>query len=167
MSATTQSKKKSVSGNSLKRVLSPEGREQIGYKVRKFIFGSKDSVGKLAAVYLLLISIGFVYLYPVLYMISKSFMNLNDLLDTSINWIPSELYLDNYKQAFQSMDYWKTFRDSVVIAGIPTLINVVVCAIVGYGFARSGRYVSSASGFPPGQPVMVCCSSLNTFMFTL
>ena len=90
-------------------MLSSEGREQIKYKVRKFLFGSKDTegVGKLAAVYLLLISIGFVYLYPVLYMISKSFMNLNDLLDTSI-----------------------------VIAGLPTLINVVICAIVGYGFAR-------------------------------
>ena len=125
-----------MSGNSLKRVLSPDRREQIGYKVRKFIFGSKDTegAGKLAAVYLLLISIGFVYLYPVLYMISKSFMNLNDLLDTSINWIPSQLYLENYRQAFRSMDYWKTFRDSVVIAGVPTLINVVVCAIVGYGF---------------------------------
>ncbi len=119
-------------------MLSSEGREQIKYKVRKFLFGSKDTegVGKLAAVYLLLISIGFVYLYPVLYMISKSFMNLNDLLDTSINWIPSQMYLDNYRQAFQSMDYWKTFRDSVVIAGLPTLINVVICAIVGYGFAR-------------------------------
>ena len=96
MSAATQSKKQSSSEKGrIKRVLSSEGREQIKYKVRKFLFGSKDTegVGKLAAVYLLLISIGFVYLYPVLYMISKSFMNLNDLLDTSINWIPSQMYL--------------------------------------------------------------------------
>ena len=130
-------------------MLSPEGilgkktlnREQIKYKVRKFIFGSKDTegVGKLAAVYLLLISIGFVYLYPVLYMISKSFMNLNDLLDTSINWIPSQMYLENYRQAFKSMDYWKTFRDSIVIAGLPTLINVVICK-------GASRYVSLGHG---------------------
>ena len=63
-------------------------------------------------------------------------MNLNDLLDTSINWIPSQLYVENYRQALKSMDYWKTFKDSVLIAGIPTLINVVICSIVGYGFAR-------------------------------
>ncbi len=113
-------------------------REQLKYKCRKFLFGSKDTegAGKLALVYLLLISIGFIYLYPVLHMISKSFMNLNDLLDTSINWIPSQLYLENYKQALKSMDYWKTFKDSIIIAGLPTLINVVVCSIVGYGFAR-------------------------------
>lgn len=93
-------------------------------------------MGKLGIIYLLLISIGFVYLYPALYMVSKSFMNLNDLLDTSINWIPSQLYMENYRQALRSMDYAKTFRDSVVVAGLPTLINVVICAIVGYGFAR-------------------------------
>ena len=133
-----QNTNKSRSKDSLKKVLSAQNREQMKYKVRKFIFGSKDTegAGKLAVIYLLLISIGFVYLYPVLYMISKSFMNLNDLLDTSVNWIPSSLYTNNYVQAFKSMDYWKTFRDSIVIAGVPTLINVVICAIVGYGFAR-------------------------------
>jgi multiple sugar transport system permease protein len=138
MKGNTQSKKQSVNASRLRRALSPENREQYGYKIKKFIVGSKDTegAGKLFVIYLLLISIGFVYLYPVLYMISKSFMNLNDLLDTSINWIPSQLYIDNYKQALKSMDYWKTFRDSVVIAGVPTLINVVICSIVGYGFAR-------------------------------
>ena len=106
------------------RRITPRQREQMRYKLKKFIFGSKDTqgTGKLTVVYLLLISIGFIYLYPILYMVSKSFMNLNDLLDTSINW--------------KSMDYWKTFKDSVLIAGIPTLINVVICSIVGYGFAR-------------------------------
>lgn len=115
-----------------------EKLEQFKNKLHRFIFGSKDTegAGKLTVIYILLISIGFIYLYPVLYMVAQSFMNLNDLLDSSVNWIPSELYIENYKQALKSMDYGKTFRDSIVIAGIPTLINVVVCAIVGYGFAR-------------------------------
>ena len=34
------------------------------------------------------------------------------------------------------MDYLKTFVQSVIIAGLPTLLNVVVCSIIGYGFAR-------------------------------
>lgn len=69
-------------------------------------------------------------------MISKSFMPLNDLLDTSINWLPSKFYLDNYRQALKSMNYAKALKDSIIIAGVPTLINVIVCAFVGYGFAR-------------------------------
>ena len=107
-------------------------------KVKKFFLGSKDKqgLGKMTIVYALLICIGFVYLYPLLYMISRSFMPLDDLLDTSVNWIPSTLYLKNYINAAKSMDYLKTFVQSVIIAGLPTLLNVVVCSIIGYGFAR-------------------------------
>ena len=96
----------------------------------------KDGLIKQIIVYALLICIGFVYLYPILYMISNSLMNLEDLLDTSINWIPSKLYLDNYKKAALNMNYIGTFFQSIVVAGIPTILNVVVCSFVGYGFAR-------------------------------
>lgn len=107
-------------------------------KLKRFMFGSKDKqgVGKLGIIYLLLICIGFVYLYPLLYMISRSFMPIDDLLDTSVNWLPSQFYLKNYVNAAKSMDFWKTFGQSIIIAGVPTIINVVICSIVGYGFAR-------------------------------
>lgn len=107
-------------------------------KFHKVMMGTreKDGLIKKLVVYSLLICIGFVYLYPLLYMISKSFMNLDDLLDTSINWIPSSFYLKNYENAASSMDYLKSFIKSIVVAGVPTILNVVVCAFVGYGFAR-------------------------------
>lgn len=119
-------------------------KQRLSYKgawkdrLRKFVFGSKEKegAGKQLVVYVLLISIGFVYLYPLLYMISRSFMTVSDLLDSSIQWLPTSVYFDNYKNAARAMDFWKTFKDSVLVAGIPTLINVVVCATVGYGFAR-------------------------------
>jgi multiple sugar transport system permease protein len=115
-------------------------------KVRKFFFGSKESDGfcKLFVVYALLICIGFVYLYPLFYMISSSFMDLEDLLDTSVSWIPSKLNFENYINAAKSMSFWNAFFKSVVIAGVPTIINVIVCAFVGYGFARfefRGKYL--------------------------
>ncbi|HHU73536.1 MAG TPA: carbohydrate ABC transporter permease [Clostridiales bacterium] len=107
-------------------------------KVKKVLKGSreKDGLIKQIIVYALLICIGFVYLYPILYMISNSLMNLEDLLDTSINWIPSKLYLDNYKKAALNMNYIGTFFQSIIVAGVPTILNVVVCSFVGYGFAR-------------------------------
>jgi len=107
-------------------------------KIHKILYGSreKDGLIKKTVVYALLICIGFVYLYPLLYMISNSFMSLDDLLDTSVSWIPGSLYLQNYKQAAISMEYAKSLLHSIVIAGVPTLLNVVICAIVGYGFAR-------------------------------
>ncbi len=107
-------------------------------KVRKFLMGSKDKEGFLKQffIYALLICIGFIYLYPIIYMISSSFMSLDDLLDSSINWIPSEFNFNNYIQAAKSMDFWGSLVDSILIAGIPTLCNVVSCSLVGYGLAR-------------------------------
>ena len=107
-------------------------------KIRKVLKGSreKDGLIKKIIVYALLVCIGFIYLYPILNMISSSFMNLEDLLDTSIKWIPSSLYLDNYKKAALNMDYLNSFVQSIIVAGVPTVINVIVCSFVGYGFAR-------------------------------
>lgn len=107
-------------------------------KVRKFLLGSKDKEGflKMFLIYALLICIGFIYLYPILYMISNSFMSLDDLLDSSINWIPSSLNLSNYAQAAKSMDFWKSLGQSIIIAGLPTLCNVASCSLIGYGLAR-------------------------------
>lgn len=105
---------------------------------RRFMLGSKDKegAGKQFFVYLLLICIGFVYLYPLLYMVTKSFMSVSDLLDSSINWIPSQLFAENYTNAAKAMDFWKSFQASVIVAGVPTIINVIICSAVGYGFAR-------------------------------
>ncbi len=107
-------------------------------KIHRFLFGSKEKEGflKQLLVYALLICIGFIYLYPILYMFSSSLMTLDDLLDSSINWIPSSLNFANYAQAAASMDFWKSLGLSIIIAGAPTLLNVISCSIVGYGLAR-------------------------------
>lgn len=107
-------------------------------KVHRFIFGTreKQGAGKQIVVYGLLICIGFVYLYPMLYMFSTSFMNRDDLLDTSVKWLPSTLYMQNYIDAAKSMNFWATFGKGIVIAGLPTLCNVFICMFIGYGFAR-------------------------------
>ena len=34
------------------------------------------------------------------------------------------------------MDFVRTLWQSVVVAGLPTLLNMVMCAVIGYGFAR-------------------------------
>lgn len=99
--------------------------------------GSKEKEGfiKMFAIYALLICIGFIYIYPILYMISQSFMSLDDLLDSSINWIPSSLTFSNYAQAAKSMSFWKSLGQSIIIAGVPTICNIVSCGVIGYGLA--------------------------------
>ncbi len=107
-------------------------------RIQKFIFGSNDKqgAGKMLVIYALMICIGFVYIYPMLNMISTSFMDQNDLLDTSVKWIPSHLYLDNFKDASETLNFWTTFAKGLVVAGVPTLCNIFIDMTVGYGFAR-------------------------------
>ncbi len=120
------------------KIRAKSGKKFSKEKVRKFFMGSKEKQGflKVFCIYALLICIGFIYLNPILQMLSKSFMNLDDLLDSSINWIPSKFILSNYAQAAKSMDFWASLGKSIILAGVPTLCNLVSCAIIGYGLAR-------------------------------
>ena len=120
------------------KIRAKSGKKFSTEKVRKFFMGSKEKQGflKVFCIYALLICIGFIYLNPILQMLSKSFMNLDDLLDSSINWIPSKFILSNYAQAAKSMDFWASLGKSIILAGVPTLCNLISCAIIGYGLAR-------------------------------
>ncbi len=62
-------------------------------------------------------------------------MNRDDLLDTSIQWIPSSFYLQNYIDAGISMEFFPSLLRGIIIAGLPTLCNVCICLVIGYGFA--------------------------------
>lgn len=107
-------------------------------KFKKIMMGTKDDMGllKKIVVYVILISVGFMFLSPIVKVFATSLMSLSDLLDSAINWIPSSLNWDNYVNAAHAMDYGKAIRDSLVVALVPTVINVVMCSIIGYGFAR-------------------------------
>ncbi len=112
--------------------------EIIKKKVERFLFGFNDRKGFLLkfVIYSLLLGIGFVYLYPMLYMFVTSMQSLGDLLDMSINWIPSSFYIDNYRQAYSVLNVRPALLGSMQIAFFPTLLQVAIASIVGYGFAR-------------------------------
>ena len=69
-------------------------------------------------------------------MISSSMMSLDDLLDSSIKWIPSSLNFSNFAQAAKSMNFWTALWQSFVLAGAPTICNLISCSITGYALAR-------------------------------
>ncbi len=125
----------------IKRLAKEQAKQQPRFtkeKFSRFMLGSKDHQGFLKpfCIYALLICIGFVYLNPILQMLSKSFMTLDDLLDSSVNWLPSSVTIQNYKTAAASMNFWPSLGMSIIIAGVPTICNLISCSIVGYGLAR-------------------------------
>jgi len=107
-------------------------------KIKKFFLGVNGTDGIIVRVliYAMLIGIGFVYIYPVLYMISSSFQSLPDLLNSSVIWIPSELYLENFRRALEVLNFWPTLWQTFIVAIIPAAIQAFVASIIGYGLAR-------------------------------
>ena len=116
--------------------LPPKGARKDHFK--KMMMGSNEKRGFImgTVVYVLLITIAFIYLYPVLYMFSRSLMSSKDLLDSSAKWIPSAVTSQNYSDAIATLDYWGSLWKNIQIAVLPTIAQVFVCSLVGYGFAR-------------------------------
>ncbi len=128
------SKKEKQPKEKVKKQKTPFTKE----KFKKILMGTKDDMGllKKIAVYAILICVGFMFLSPVIKVFATSLMSLADLLDLAVNWLPSTANWDNYKNAMNSMNYAKAIKDSFIIALVPTVINVVMCSVIGYGLAR-------------------------------
>ena len=107
-------------------------------KVKFFLFGSRIRYGLVfqLILYSLLIAIGFVYLYPLLFMFVTSLKSPEDLLNPMVQWIPTQFYAGNYQKAYRVLDYPHTLLSSIVISLFPSLLQTVVCSFVGYGLAR-------------------------------
>ena len=88
------------------------------------------------AVYFLLIGIGFVFLYPLLYMIITSLMTTEDLINPTIKWLPTHLDLTNFKQVWQVLDYPISLFNSAWYSLICSLAQTFSCALAGYALAR-------------------------------
>lgn len=96
---------------------------------------AKNILG-LTARYILLASVGFVYLYPIIYMLLGSLLSPIDRADPTVKWIPTEWYFQNYGTAFETLDFSKSFMRSVIVSLGPSILQTVATAVIGFGFAR-------------------------------
>jgi len=88
------------------------------------------------AIYVLLLDFGFVYIYPIVYMLLVSLMPTSDLINPTIQWVPTHLDFENFKQVFSTLEYPVTFTNTVVLAGVASILQTLSCALAGYGLAK-------------------------------
>jgi multiple sugar transport system permease protein len=62
--------------------------------------------------------------------------SLADLLDPTINVLPSSLYLENFSNALLVLNYVPLFFESLTVTLIPAILQTMVASLIGYGFAR-------------------------------
>ncbi|MBR4117001.1 MAG: carbohydrate ABC transporter permease [Clostridia bacterium] len=84
----------------------------------------------------MLIAVGYTVLSPLFQIISNSLKSDADFMNTSVTWIPTTAFWQNYVDALFVMDYWKTFLNTLIVPVLSGLLEVVSCGVVAYAFAR-------------------------------
>ena len=86
--------------------------------------------------FVILTSLGFVIIYPLIYMVSCAFRDKADMTDPTVMWIPHRLTLSVIRETITAMDFWNTLKNTVLLNIGCSLVQVCSCAVTGYGFAR-------------------------------
>jgi len=107
-------------------------------RIKKLILGQHVNDGWLAKIiiYFILTVIAYLYLQPLLYMMSTMLKSVGDLIDPVVQWIPRELHWKNLVDAWYGLRYPEAFTNTLIIALTCSLLQVVSCAITGYALAR-------------------------------
>jgi len=98
--------------------------------------GSNPARGKQAVLYGILVLVLLWTLVPIFWMVLSSFKSSADLLSTTpkVIFTPS---LEHYIALFATSNLWGYIQNSLLAAGISTVIAVVLGCLAGYGLSRS------------------------------
>ena len=107
-------------------------REEIGYIRRKKAAEAVFPIFR----FIILFGLGFVILYPLIYMVSCAFRERGDMNDPTIMWIPRHFTLDIMKETLDAMGFPNTLITTLFLNVGCALVQVASCAVTGYGFAR-------------------------------
>lgn len=110
-------------------------RSKWGRKGQKIVFR--------VLAFVVLLELSFVFIMPILYIMSTSAKSVEDYLDTTIGWIPSAIHWFNYSQAMEGIYFSQALANTLIIAAAACFGQVLSCAVTGYGF---GRYKFPGSG---------------------
>ncbi|WP_278814791.1 carbohydrate ABC transporter permease [Bifidobacterium pullorum] len=87
-------------------------------------------------VYCVLAVIGVVWIFPFLWMALGSVKTQREILAIPPKLLPERATLENFTQWFQELNFGSYFTNSLVVAIVTVLGNIVFCSMVGYALAK-------------------------------
>ncbi|MCQ6558742.1 carbohydrate ABC transporter permease [Paenibacillus mendelii] len=113
-------------------------RGRQGQRGKLMLLGMNSNDGWIAKLllYIVLTIVAFLYMQPLLYIVTTMFKSLSDLIDPTVKYLPREWNFDNIVKAWKGLEYPQAFTNTLVIALFCSGIQVIICAITGYGLAR-------------------------------
>ena len=105
---------------------------KMGNTKRKHIVGT-------TLYHALILLIGLMMVYPLIWMIMSSFKETNTIFTTAGSLIPKQFTLENYINGwkeFSKITFVTFFKNSLLISVLATFGTIISSAVVAYGFAR-------------------------------
>ncbi len=109
-------------------VADPYRRNAYFKKLKKFLVSLLS--------FLVILGVSYVIIAPVIGMFVNSISSDKDAYDPIMFIFPNYPTLEKYELVIKRMDYWKTIGRNMGLVAVCTLIQLLVCSMVGYGFAR-------------------------------
>ena len=122
---------------------SPRYEDRKGAAVKK----SKNLLMTILQI-ILIVGISYVILSPVIGIISQSFFSDADSANPMVFTIPISPTMERYEGAWTELKYVPTLMSTLVYTIVNTLLQVFICSMVGYGFARFDF---------PGKKILFAC----------
>lgn len=116
-----------------------EKKDALIIRGKAVLLGTSWEMGILFKImlYVLLVIFGFVFLYPLIYMVSYAFMTPEDVVNPFVHYLPTQwFYMGNFTLAYQVLNYMKALGRSLLIAVLPAILQCVSTSLIGYGLAR-------------------------------
>lgn len=86
--------------------------------------------------YTVLAVVGLVWIFPFIWMALGSIKSQGEILATPPTFWPKNPTLENYAKWFGELNFGTYFVNSMIVAVITVLGNVVFCSMVGYALAK-------------------------------
>lgn len=86
--------------------------------------------------FIILISIGYIVLYPLMYMVTTAFRTGASFYDPTITWITTKVTWDNFGYALKGLNYFQSLKNTILYEILPALFQLFSCAVVAYGLSR-------------------------------
>ncbi len=87
-------------------------------------------------VYILIIGILVVTLFPVAWMLSTSLKTLGEVTSMTPRWIPETISLEAYKTVLTDPAILTFFKNTLIVCSAVALINIFLASLAGYAFSR-------------------------------
>lgn len=87
-------------------------------------------------IYLILIIIAFIVIYPMIYIFAGAFSPGSDIGSITIIPFQNGFTLDHFRELFTETSYWLWFKNSFIIAIFTSLFTVIVATLAAYVFSR-------------------------------